>query len=149
MWIKRRNPTGKCVSPQNEVGWNPASNSEGGEDFVVREVQGRRGPLNKNEGSFNAPNGLHVTACIGPERQDDRCLHADLPNAYISLYITPKYLFSSHCSSTDRTRFDLQLYRCYFVFSKNVWITAFPCLMFVGSVSTHFGSSRTGGDTQG
>ena len=24
------------------LGWNPASNSEGGEDFVVREVQGRR-----------------------------------------------------------------------------------------------------------
>ena len=28
------------------VGWNPASNSEGGEGFVVREVQGRRAPLN-------------------------------------------------------------------------------------------------------
>ena len=28
------------------LGWNPASNSEGGEGFVVREVQGRRAPLN-------------------------------------------------------------------------------------------------------
>ena len=28
------------------LGWNPASNSEGGEGFVVREVQGRGGPLN-------------------------------------------------------------------------------------------------------
>ena len=27
------------------IGWNPASNSEGGESFVVGEVQGRRGPL--------------------------------------------------------------------------------------------------------
>ena len=26
------------------VGWNPASSSEGEEGFVVREVQGRRGP---------------------------------------------------------------------------------------------------------
>ena len=29
-----------------DVGWNPASNSEGEEGFVVKEVQGRRGPLN-------------------------------------------------------------------------------------------------------
>ena len=27
------------------VGWNPASNSEGTEDFFVRGVQGRGGPL--------------------------------------------------------------------------------------------------------
>ena len=27
------------------LGWNPASNSEGTEDFFVREVQGRGGPL--------------------------------------------------------------------------------------------------------
>ena len=30
---------------QVDLGWNPASNSEEGEGFVVREVQGRRGPL--------------------------------------------------------------------------------------------------------
>ena len=29
------------------IGWNPASNSEGGESFVVGEVQGRRGPLTR------------------------------------------------------------------------------------------------------
>ena len=29
------------------LGWNPASNSEGAEGFVVREVQGRRAPLNQ------------------------------------------------------------------------------------------------------
>ena len=91
-------------------------------------------------------------SCPWPVRQDttiDTYTHADLPNADIALFITPKHLFSSHYLSTDRsTRFDLQLYRCYFIFN-NVWITAFPRLMFVGSVSTHFGSSRTGGDTQG
>ena len=28
------------------LGWNPASNSEGGEGFIAGEVQRRRGPLN-------------------------------------------------------------------------------------------------------
>ena len=35
----------ECITGAT-LGWNPASNSEGREGFVVREVQGRRGPLN-------------------------------------------------------------------------------------------------------
>ena len=35
-----------CVKSRFGLGWNPASNSEEGEGFVVREVQGRGGPLN-------------------------------------------------------------------------------------------------------
>ena len=31
----------------------------------------------------------------------------------------------------------------------NVWAIAFPCLMYLGSVGTHLGSLKTGGDTQG
>ena len=42
-----------------------------------------------------------------------------------------------------------QLYRCYFIYSKNVWAIAFPCLMCLGSVGAHLGSPRNGGDTQG
>ena len=38
----------KDVIDQSSIGWNPASNSEGGEGFVVREVQGRRAPLGFN-----------------------------------------------------------------------------------------------------
>ena len=39
-------PTTPISGGHVQLGWNPASNSEGREGFVVREVQGRRGPLN-------------------------------------------------------------------------------------------------------
>ena len=49
MKTKERGGRLECQGNQNNtrplgLGWNPASNSEGREDFVVREVQGRRGP---------------------------------------------------------------------------------------------------------
>ena len=42
-----------------------------------------------------------------------------------------------------------QLYRCWVVFSKNLWVIAFPSLMYIGAVGMHLSLPRTGGDTLG
>ena len=47
-----------------KVGWNPASNSEGGEGFVVREVQGRRAPLNPIPPSVRFAVYKIVSSCL-------------------------------------------------------------------------------------
>ena len=44
-WPGHRTERRSVASGLIAIGWNPASNSEEGEGFVVREVQGRRGPL--------------------------------------------------------------------------------------------------------
>ena len=32
-----------------------------------------------------------------------------------------------------------QLYRCYIIYSRNLWVIAFPCLVYLGSVGAHSG----------
>ena len=42
-----------------------------------------------------------------------------------------------------------QLYRCWVIFSKNLWFVAFPCLMYLGAIGMHLSFPRTVGDTLG
>ena len=42
-----------------------------------------------------------------------------------------------------------QLYRCYIIYGKNLWVIAFPCIMYLSSMGTHLSSPRSGGDIQG
>ena len=53
------------------LGWNPASNSEGGEGFVVREVQGGNGSIYVRAGSRVAGwvSDSEPTAGVTQERQ--------------------------------------------------------------------------------
>ena len=47
-------------------------------------------------------------------------------------------------SASTRPDFPLQLlpqlYRCYIIYSRNPWVIAFPCIMYLGSVGTYLGS---------
>ena len=40
----------------------------------------------------------------------------------------------------------LQLYRCYVIYAGNLWVIAFPCLMFLASVGTYSSSPQSTGD---
>ena len=42
-----------------------------------------------------------------------------------------------------------QLYRCYVIYSMNLWVIVFPCLIYLGSVGVHPSSPRTGGGIHG
>ena len=42
-----------------------------------------------------------------------------------------------------------QLYRCYIIYGKNLWVIAFPCIMYLGSVGTHLNYPRKGRIIQG
>jgi len=42
-----------------------------------------------------------------------------------------------------------QLHRCYILFSRNLWIISFPCLMFLASVGTYLSSPQTDSDALG
>ena len=64
---------------EQRVGWNPASNSEGEEGFVVREVQGRRAPLNCSE-RFRGFLGAHSNA----NRSIDCRIRAELESGFRS-----------------------------------------------------------------
>ena len=41
----------------------------------------------------------------------------------------------THVSNTSSSP---QLYRCYVIYSKNFWVIAFPCLMYLASLGTYF-----------
>ena len=45
--------------------------------------------------------------------------------------------------------FPLQLYRCYIIYSKNIWVVAFPCFMYLASIGACLSSLRSGGNTLG
>ena len=72
-----RKPTEREV--EQRVGWNPASNSEGEEGFAVREVQGRRAPLNCSE-HFRGFFGAHSNA----NRSIDYRIRAELETGFRS-----------------------------------------------------------------
>ena len=72
-----RKPTEREV--EQRVGWNPASNSEGEEGFAVREVQGRRAPLNCSE-HFRGFFGAHSNA----NRSIDCRIRAELETGFRS-----------------------------------------------------------------
>ena len=40
----------------------------------------------------------------------------------------------------------LQLYRCYIIYSVNLWAIVFPCLIYLCSLGTYLTSPRAGGD---
>ena len=36
-----------------------------------------------------------------------------------------------------------QLYRCWVIYSMDLWVIVFPCLMYFGSLGIDFSSPRT------
>jgi len=58
------------------------------------------------------------------------------------LLVSPLFNATFSCPGVSR-RLISQLYRCYVIYSKNIWVITFPSLMYLGSVGMYLSSPRT------